>query len=271
MRGLTKKKNLKSEEHFHDEWAESVSIQDIDVIAQFEGITSPEYKEVIKSIGKIKGKKVLNIGCGLGEEDVYLARLGAKVTAIDISQKMIETTKKLAIRYNVGKNIIYFKQSVETMSFKDKSFDAIVGCNILHHVNIKKTIREVQRVLKPKGVAVFVEPLAYNPVINIYRAIAHKVRTDYEHPLVIDDILDIKKIFPKTTHKEFHLFTLFIFIWFFVVERQHPNKVRYWKKIISEAKKYDKAFSLLYSLDKKLLVFPFIKRYCWVSVITSQK
>lgn len=272
MRNNKKQLNHKSEEHFHDEWAKSVSINDIDVIAQFKGITSPEYKAVMESIRDIKNKKVLNLGCGLGEEAVYLALLGANVYAIDISQEMLNITKKLAHRYKVDKRISYLKMSAEKLKFNSNTFDAVLGCNVLHHVNIQKTIREVKRVLKPKGIAVFSEPLTYNPIINIYRNMAHNVRTDDEHPLSYEDIAVIKKAFIRTNHKEFHLFTLLIFVWFYFIERLHPNKVRYWKKIINEADKYKTIFSFLNSIDKNILfIFPFLKKYCWVTVIKSEK
>jgi ubiquinone/menaquinone biosynthesis C-methylase UbiE len=264
--------NMVTEENFHDEWAKSVSIENLDVIAQFEGFTSPEYNRAIKLLPNVKNKKILNLGCGLGEEAVYLAILGARVVAIDISSEMIKITKRLAKKYKVDKNITFRKMSCENMGFKDNSFDAVLGCNILHHVNIKKTVTEIKRVLKPKGVAVFAEPLAYNPVINIYRKMAYKVRTDGEHPLYMSDIKLIEKKFPNTSHYEFHLFTLLIFIWFFFVERQNPNKVRYWKKIINDAKRYEKSFKALNLLDKSFLfLFPFLKRYCWITVIKSQK
>lgn len=266
------KKNFQTEEFFHDKWAKSVSVKNLNVIAQFQGFTSPEYNKAIKLLPTTKNKKILNPGCGLGEEAVYLAIQGAKVVAVDISNEMLKTTKKLAKKYKVEKNITFHKMSVEKMQFKNDTFDAVFGCNILHHVNIKKTIREVKRVLKPNGVAIFAEPLTYNPIINIYRRLAYEVRTDSEHPLRTKDLEDIKKIFPKTTHYEFHLTTLLIFVWFYLVERQDPNKVRYWKKIINEADRYRSSFKLLFSLDRFILfLFPFLKRYCWITVIESQK
>ncbi len=269
---VLKQKNFQTEEGFHDEWAKLASIENLNVIAQFEGSTSPEYNKAIRLLPDVKNIKILNLGCGLGEEAVYLAILGAKVVAIDISNEMLKTTKKLAKKYKVNKNITYRKMSCEDMKFKNNSFDAVLGCNILHHVNIKKTVKETKRVLKPKGVAIFAEPLAYNPVINLYRRMAYKVRTDDEHPLFMSDIKQIKEVFPNTSHYEFHLFTLLIFIWFFLVERQNPNKVRYWKKIINEANKYKNSFKALYFLDKStLFLFPFLKRYCWITVIKSQK
>lgn len=269
---VCKKRNYLTEEQFHNSWAKSISIKDIDVIAQFEGTTSPEYKEAIKLLEDVRGRKVLVLGCGQGEEAVYLAILGAKVTAIDISEEMLKITKKLAKKFNVDKRIEYKKMSTEKLLFKPKSYDKILGCNLLHHVDIIKTVNEVRKILKTNGIAVFFEPLVYNPIINIYRSMANEVRTDNEHPLSYKDLKNIKKIFPDIEHKEFQLFTLIIFLWFFIWERLHPNKVRYWKKIINESEKYKTSFTLLYFLDKIVLnIFPFLRRYCWVTVIKLKK
>lgn len=271
MRSLNKQRK-QAEEYFHDKWAKSVSVRKINIFAQFEGNTSPEYKEAIKQLGNVKGKKVLNLGCGLGEEATYLAVQGAKVYAIDMSKEMLNATKKLAHRYGIFKNITYSCMSVEELEFYDENFDCVFGCNILHHVDINKTINETKRVLKPGGIAVFSEPLAYNPLINIYRIMANKVRTDDEHPLNNKDLEKIKSVFPKMIHKEYQLLTLLIFVWFFLGERLHPNKVRYWKKIIIEAEKYKLFFKILYTIDKFILkFFPFIRKYCWVTVIKVQK
>lgn len=271
MLHIKKKQNNYTEEHFHDEWARSISIEEIDIKSQFEGDTSPEYKEAINQLGNVQGKTILNIGCGLGEEAVYLASKGAKVIALDISSEMLNFTKKLARKYKVD-NITYHQMASENTLFKDASFDYIFGCNILHHVNIDKAIREAKRLLKPSGIAVFVEPLSYNPIINVYRIIASKVRTDHEHPLSNRDMKIIKKAFPNMQHKELQLFTLLIFVWFFLVERLHPNKTRYWKKIITEAEKYRVPFTILFNFDKVMLkFFPFLRRYCWITVIKVQK
>lgn len=266
------KKNRQSEEDFHDQWAMSVSIDDIDVIGQFEKGTTPEYRYMINLLGNITGKRILNLGSGIGEEAVYLAIKGADVTAIDISKEMLKKTQKLARHYKMDKKIQYTQMSAEELSFTENSFDAVFGCNILHHVNIEKAIMEVKRILKPNGVAVFLEPLIYNPIINIYRVMADKVRTDHEHPLSYKDLSTIKKHFPNFKNKQFHLFTLLIFVWFFVGEKIHPNKVRYWKKIIKDADKYQGAFKLLNKLDKIVLkILPFVNKYCWVTVIKVQK
>ncbi len=272
MLSINKKNNHQGEESFHDQWARSVSLSEIDVIGQFEKETTPEYSYAISMLGNFVGKRVLNLGCGIGEEAVYLAIKGANVVAIDISEGMLINTQRLACLYGVDKKIKYIQMSAEELIFSDNSFDLVLGCNILHHVNIEKTIVEVKKILKPKGIAVFVEPLIYNPIINVYRAIADKVRTDYEHPISYKDFLNIKKHFSSFHNKEFHLFTLLIFLWFFLGERIHPNKVRYWKKIIIQADKYKGIFKLLNKLDETILMhFPFVRKYCWITVIKLQK
>ena len=54
-----------------------------------------------KLLGSVQGCRVLDYGCGQGEEAVYLAKLGAHVTAIDISPVGIQLTKERA-RLNVS-------------------------------------------------------------------------------------------------------------------------------------------------------------------------
>lgn len=265
-------KYCNSEAEFYDKWARCTPIDSINPSNKFTADTAPEYKEVIKNLGQIKGKKVLILGCGLGEEVVYAASLGAKVTAIDISKEMLKFTEELALKYKVKKDIALRNMEAEDLGFKEKSFDAVLGCNILHHVNIEKAVLEIKRVLKKGGIASFTEPFSYNPVINIYRILANKVRTDGEHPLSYDDLKTIQKFFPKIEHREFHLLTLFIFIWFFIGERIHPNKARYFEKIISEAKRYKNIFNFLYKMDNVVLsLFPFLRRYCWVTVVKVKK
>lgn len=262
--------NKKNEMHFHDEWALSVDVEKIDAKAPFEGETSPEYKQAFKALGKVKNKKILNIGCGLGEEAVYLALKGAKVTAIDLSGQMINLTRRLA-KANKVKNIEYRTMDAEKMSFKDEVFDGVLGCAVLHHGDINRMAQQTSRVLKKGGVAVFVEPLKYNPIINIYRKMASAVRTEDEHPLGFEDIKTISKHFSKTQTKEYQLTTLLIFVWFYLVERLHPNKARYWKKVVWERDKYKTVFKLLNNIDSVLLRVIFLRKYCWVTVIKSTK
>lgn len=268
----TKNNVLTKEEEFHNHWAKEINLKDLCVLEAFEGPVSPEYHHAINLLGNIKGKKILNPGCGAGEETIYMALKGAKINAFDISQGMIDVAKKLAGKFRVEKSVILEKMDAEKEKYPDNTFDIIFGNSILHHININKSAKEFHRVLKNGGKAVFIEPLAYNPIINRYRTMAKEVRTKDEHPLTYRDIKEFNKYFKEVKHQEFQFTTLLIFCYFYLFERVNPNQDRYWKKIIRDGKKYTFVFKVLYRLDKIILaLFPYLKRYCWVTVIEAIK
>ena len=271
METTNKKINiLDREENFHDHWADSINIDEVIVDELFEASTSPENRIIIKKIGNIKGKKILELGCGAGEASVYFAKKGAEVTATDISNGMLEVVQKLAKEHNVT---LLTKQSVsDNIDFGDETFDIVYAANLLHHVDILSTLREASRVLKKGGGLVSWDPIAHNPMINAYRKMATEVRTRDEHPIKMKQLKLFSKYFSSIETETTWLFTLWIFIRFFFMDRIHPNKERYWKKILREHKKLEKTYYRLEKLDKFFLkVFPFLKRYCWNIVIIAKK
>lgn len=117
-------------------------------------------------LGDVEGKHMLDLGCGMGEEVVYFARLGATVTGIDISQVGLSIAMDRA-RYNgVLDRVALARMSADALEFDDGSFDLVHGLGILHHVGIEAGLKEVKRVLKPGGTAVFLEPLGDSPTVE---------------------------------------------------------------------------------------------------------
>ena len=225
----TSKDRFIEEEKFHDVWAAGEDFQKIDVIKMNEAVTAPEMRCITKFLGNICNKNLLDLGCGLGEASVYFAIHGAKVTGTDISGKMLEHTYLLGRHYNV--EILTHKSSAEDLMLGDNNFfDIVYAGNLLHHVDIESTLRKIIRILKHDGVFVSWDPIAYNPVINIYRALAMQVRTKDEHPLRIKDIKMFNKFFEKVELRYFWFSTLFIFIIMALFQFRNPNKIRYWKK-----------------------------------------
>lgn len=136
---------FEKEEKFHDEWANSESIDDILVDEYFESCTTPENKYILEKLGCIKGKRLLEIGCGLGEASVYFAKKGADVTASDLSGGMLKVASELAKKHNV--NIKTLKSRSDKIEAEDGYFDIVYAGNLLHHVDIDSTLKEVSRVL----------------------------------------------------------------------------------------------------------------------------
>lgn len=260
---------LKREQEFHDNWAGEIDVEDIDVDIYFEGSTCPENRFIVLQLGDLRGKRVLDLGCGAGENSVYFARKGAQCVATDISPGMVETALKLAEKYGVkieGKVV-----NAMDIDFPDNSFDVVYAANILHHVNPGRALQEMHRVLKPGGMVCFWDPLKHNPIINIYRQIAKDVRTDDEMPLDIRIIRSIEQMFSEIRYDTFWLISLWIFIQFYFIERADPNEERYWKKIIYEEPRLRKLYYRLERFDLLLKKIPFMRRFAWNLAVVATK
>jgi 2-polyprenyl-3-methyl-5-hydroxy-6-metoxy-1,4-benzoquinol methylase len=269
---LAKKiKTKKFEEIFHDKWAAKEDPVKINVKMVNEAITAPEMRYITKCLGDIRGKKILDLGCGLGEASVYFSLKGAKVTALDLSPGMLKLTSKLAKINNTKLKTHLASAENFNMSINQK-FDVIYAGNCLHHSNISQTLNKIMTHLKRDGIFVSWDPIQYNPLINVYRKIATKVRTVDEHPLTYKDIQLIKGKFKKASTKYFWFFTLVIFVLMFLFQRKNPNKERYWKTIIYESNKWRLLYHPLELLDSLFLfLFPPLRLLCWNVVIFGKK
>jgi ubiquinone/menaquinone biosynthesis C-methylase UbiE/ADP-ribose pyrophosphatase YjhB (NUDIX family) len=100
----------------------------------------------------VRGKRVIVLGCGGGQDVVALDRMGAIAVGIDQSEKQIEYAREFATRHNAV-NGSFVVGTVEDLSrFDDGSFDAAVSAHMLNYVErIEQTLRETARVLKPGG------------------------------------------------------------------------------------------------------------------------
>jgi len=260
-----------AEAEFHDAWAAGVDPRTINVRVMNEACTAPEMRYIRSQLGDIRGRRLLDIGCGLGEASVYFAMEGAQVTASDISQGMLDATRRLAEANGVG--VQTNLSASEDLGLRtDEPFDIIYTGNTLHHVDIGQTLDHLLPLLKPDGVFVSWDPLAYNPVINVYRWLASEVRTVDEHPLRMADLQLMKNRFQSSSTRYFWFFTLAIFLIMAFVQRRSPNKERYWKKVVEEADAWSWLYTPLETADRFLLaVFPFLKPMCWNVVFIGKR
>lgn len=268
---LSSDARLHAEREFHDAWANSEDLGRIDIRAANEACTAPEMRYITKRLGDIRGKRLLDVGCGLGEASVYFALLGANVTSSDLSQGMLDATCRLAAAHNVS--VTPHLAAAENMQLADDAqFDIIYAGNLLHHVNIDETLQRIKPHLAPDGMLVTWDPLAYNPAINVYRAIATDVRTPDEHPLKWQDIKLFHKHFSHVETKYFWLTTLVIFLIMALVQRRNPNKERFWKVIVQEGHRWRWLYSPLEKLDKVLITLvPPLRLLCWNTVIVAKQ
>ena len=156
---------------FHDAWAGATSLDDVLVRECFEAPTALENQFILKRMGPLSGKKLLDIGAGLGESSVYFALQGAAVTVVDISPQMVATALGLGRKFGV--QIEGVVSSAENLNLTANTYDIVYAANTLHHVSNRAALFEqLSLALKPGGMFFSYDPLAYNPLINIYRRMA---------------------------------------------------------------------------------------------------
>ncbi|OZH53333.1 methyltransferase type 11 [Hydrocoleum sp. CS-953] len=261
---------LAKERKFHDIWASTIDIEGIRVVDYFESCTAPENRFILKEMGDLTDKYLLDLGCGAGENSVYFAKKGARCLATDYSPGMVDVAVNLAEKNGV--KIEGRVMDAMALEFPDNTFDFVYASNLLHHLpNPTLAIREMHRVLKPGGKACFWEPLKHNPVINVYRRIATKVRTEDETPLDINIVDFVQSLYSETAYDTFWLGTLWIFLRFYLIEKVDPNKERYWKKIIIENQRLEPMYRKLEKLDVVLKKLPLMKRFAWNLAVVATK
>ncbi|MGI6214945.1 MAG: class I SAM-dependent methyltransferase [Christensenellales bacterium] len=112
-----------------------------------------EWRQLRPLFPPLKGKSVLDLGCGYGWHCKFAAEQGAaRVLGIDISQKMIETAKKR----NSSKQIEYRLCGICEYEYPENEWDCVVSNLALHYIkNIDLVFKSVHKTLKKDGVFLF--------------------------------------------------------------------------------------------------------------------
>jgi SAM-dependent methyltransferase len=259
-----------SEARFHDAWAASIDLSQVDVRAAFEAPAALENRFILERIGPLGGLRVLDIGAGLGESSVYFALRGAEVTVADLSPGMVDAAVRLGALHGVRLEPLV--TCAEDLAAPSDRYDVVYIANTIHHVCDRRAMfREMRRVLKPCGRFYSWDPIAYNPVIEAYRRMATAVRSSDETPLTRRDVRLAREYFPDVRHREFWIASLALFLKYYAIDRIHPNEDRYWKRILRETDRSLGWWKPLRALDSALTQLPIIRWLAWNMVLWGSK
>lgn len=121
---------------------------------------------------RLKGARVLEMGCGDCVNAAVMAALGAEVYANDIADASGEIVKKLNANYDFEIPIKFISGDFLQNDLKSNSFDFVIGKAFLHHLELpleKEFLKESARLLRTDGEARFFEPAVNNRLLNELR------------------------------------------------------------------------------------------------------
>jgi len=134
------------------------------------------YLPKVVDFGGYAGKKLLEVGCGIGTDLVRFARGGAEVTGVDLSTTALELAEKNARQANVSMRLEL--ANGEDLPFDDAAFDVVYGHGVLQYTaEPHKMVAECRRVLRSDGIAIF---MVYNR-ISWLNGLSKLMHVELEH------------------------------------------------------------------------------------------
>jgi ubiquinone/menaquinone biosynthesis C-methylase UbiE len=161
-----------------------------------------------QQLGDVTGKRVVDFGCGSGANTALLTGRGAHVWAIDISQDLLRLGRRRLLVSGRDGQATFIAGSAHDLPFPDNSIDVVFGMAILHHLDLDVVSREVRRVLKPGGRAIFKEPVRNSAVIRFLRSLIPYRAPDispYERPLTDAELTRFARGFQTWSARAFGL------------------------------------------------------------------
>ena len=129
---------------------------------------------------ELKGKLVLDVGCGMGRFAEVATRWGARVVGIDLS-----AAAEVAARNLKDRDFVAYQADVFALPFAAESFDVIYSVGVLHHTpDCEAAVKVLEKYLKPGGVLAVWLYSGYNKwyrFSDVWRRYTHKMKPETLH------------------------------------------------------------------------------------------
>jgi 2-polyprenyl-3-methyl-5-hydroxy-6-metoxy-1,4-benzoquinol methylase len=157
-------------------------------------------------LGDVRGKRILDLGCGSGETTVVLATRGARVAGLDLSPELIELAEKRLIDHRVTAELR--TGSAYSTGLERESVDIVFAISILHHLDLERAREEIWRVLRPGGLLILREPVRDSRTLAYVRKLVPSRGEEvspYERPLRRSELENLARDFKIMAARRFRL------------------------------------------------------------------
>lgn len=207
-----------------------------------------------RQLGPLDGRRILEIGPGLGQDTVTLAQRGARVSVIDISEPGLEVARQAIERAGLSERCTFERRDAQASGYPADSFDGVFARGVTMHVDHLAFLRELSRILRPGGTVVLIDPLKYHPVINLYRLSVSSCKDSHPAYRTLRDMSAGAQFFADYQHREFYLNSVLALIF-----RSRPAL-------------YHRLTGPLQRLDGLTLsALPFLRSFAWTAVFAYRK
>ena len=198
--------------------------------------------------------RLLIAGCADGGVTPAIKNGAKYVLGVDIAEEPIRLLAESIEEEGMTKRAEAIVGNVEDLpEVESGTFDLISCTGVLHHLNIEAAMQEWSRILTSNGSVLMLEPMAYSPIVAIYRLLTPSMRSADEHPLKPGDIKLLRKYFDEVKVRGYVLTSIFSLIWAYT-----PNIFNLRQKSCHFLEAVDRGLTRL---------LPFLRYLCWTSVI----
>lgn len=126
---------------------------------------------VMEALDPKPKEKILDVGCGVGTFAFHCAKLGARTFGIDYSLESIKAANELCATFKANQNTTFVVGNATTLPYENGYFDKIVAADFIEHIALNEKellVKEMYRVLKPKGMVVIFTPNGIREKISAF-------------------------------------------------------------------------------------------------------